>query len=219
MIRIVRRSAAILMALALIGAGVTLTSTPSLAATASSSRPMIPHQARAASGQLGLAAPATARVSRAKAKGRWASGYTGAQVHARWAGPGVGLIAWTVGLSMNTYKGNAYKSCHSNWTGVNIDVAWNSASLHNGAQLVIIDSVKLSNGKWRDVGPALTISKAVSWPGHPAFDGQYHALVYTPGNVYVVLGHIESWISNGGVPYPDPTGSGDSVTLKQFKRC
>ena len=106
---------------------------------------------------------------------------TGKQVHATWAGPGVGFIAWTVGLSMNTYKGNAYRSCRSNRTGVNIDVAWNSESLHNGAKLVIIDSVKLSNGKWRDVGPALTISKAVSWPGHPAFGGQYHALVYTPG--------------------------------------
>lgn len=102
---------------------------------------------------------------------------------------------------------------------MNIDVSWNSESLHNGAQLIIIDSVKLSNGKWRDAGPALTISKAVSWPGHPAFDAQYRALVYTPGNVHIVLAHIQSWISNSGDPYPDPTGSGDSVTLKQFRRC
>jgi hypothetical protein len=169
---------------------------------------------------LAAAAPGlAATTAAAKAKGVWASGYTGKQVHATWGGPGVGLIAWTVGLSMNTYKGNAYRSCRSNWTGVNIDVSWNSESLHNGAQLVIIDSVKLSNGKWRDAGPALTISKAVAWPGHPAFGAQYHALVYTPGNVHVVLAHIQSWISNSGVPYPDPTGSGDSVPLKQFRRC
>lgn len=160
---------------------------------------------------------ATAKA--AKAKGWWASGYTGKQLHGTWAGPDVGIIAWTVGLSMSTYKGSAYRSCRSNWTSVNIDVSWNSASLHNGAQLVIIDSVKLSNGKWRDVGPALTISSAAWWPGHPAFGGQYHAMVYTPGNVHVILGHIQSWISNDGVPYPDPTGSGDSVTLKQFRRC
>lgn len=168
------------------------------------------------------AKPATAiqaTTAAAKAKGRWASGYTGRQVHVTWAGPDVGLIAWTVGLDMTTYKGNAYRSCHSDWTTVNIDVAWNSASLHNGAQLVIVDSVQLSNGKWQDVGPALTISKAASWPGHPAFAGQYHASVYTPGNVHVVLAHIQSWISNSGVPFPDPSGSGDSVTLKQFQRC
>ena len=190
-----------LAAVALSGAAVLAVAAPGLAATD------------------GPAAATQATAAAAKAKGWWASGYTGKQVHATWAGPGVGFIAWTVGLSMNTYKGNAYRSCRSNRTGVNIDVAWNSESLHNGAKLVIIDSVKLSNGKWRDVGPALTISKAVSWPGHRAFGGQYHALVYTPGNVHVVLAHIESWISNGGVPYPDPTGSGDSVTLSQFRRC
>jgi len=155
----------------------------------------------------------------ATAKGWWASGYTGRQVHATWAGPGVGFIAWTVGLSVSTVKTNAYRSCRSNWTTVNLDVAWNSASLRNGAQLVIIDSVKLSNGTWRDAGPALTISKAMQWPGHPAFGGQYRVQVYTPGNVHVVLAHIQSWISNGGVPYPDPTGSGDSVNLRQLRRC
>lgn len=155
----------------------------------------------------------------ARAKGRWASGYTGPQVHATWAGPDVGFIAWTVALDTNTYKGNAYRSCGGNWTTVNIDVAWNSASLHNGARLVIMDSVELSNGEWRNVGPALTISKAVWWPGHPAFAGQYHVSVYTPGNVHVVRSHIQSWISNGGVPFQDPSGSGDSVTLKQFRRC
>ena len=173
--------------------------------------------ARAMPAPAGSAAATAA--SAARAKGWWASGYTGRQVHATWAGPDVGLTAWTVALSVATYKGTAYRSCRGNWTVVNIDVAWNSASLHNGAQLVIMDSVKLSNGRWQDVGPALVISKAVPWPGHPAFDGQYRAVVYTPGNVHVVLGHIESWISNGGVPYSDPTGSGDSVTLEQARHC
>ena len=56
----------------------------------------------------------------------------------------MGLTAWTVALSVATYKGTAYRSCRGNSTAVvNIDVAWNSASLHNGAQLVIMDSVKL----------------------------------------------------------------------------
>ena len=193
-----------LAAVALSGVAVLAAAAPGLAATKATAGPTAATRAVAAA---------------AKAKGWWASGYTGKQVHATWAGPGVGFLAWTVGLSMDTYKGNAYRSCRGNWTGVNIDVSWNSESLHNGAQLVIMDSVKLSNGKWADVGPALTISKAVAWPGHPAFGAQYHALVYTPGNVHVVLAHIESWISNGGVPYPDPTGSGDSLTLQQFRRC
>jgi len=101
----------------------------------------------------------TAQPAAAKAKYISASGYTGPQVHGTWAGPGVGLIAWTVGTSFNAVKTNAYRSCRSNWTTVTIDVAWNSASLHNGAKLAIINSVKLSNGKWRDVGPALVVSK------------------------------------------------------------
>ena len=49
-------------------------------------------------------------------------------------------------------------------------------------------------------GPATRHPLAGPEPAEPA------------GNVHVVLAHIESWISNGGVPYPDPTGSGDSVT-------
>jgi hypothetical protein len=79
-------------------------------------------------------------------------------------------------------------------------------------------SVKLSDGK-SDGIVALVVSKAANWPGHPAFGGEYHAQVYTPGNVHVVQGHIESWISNGGVPYTDPSGSGDTLTLQQFRRC
>ena len=126
-----------LAAVALTGVAVLAAAAPSLAATGAAAR------------------PAASQAAAARAKGWWAAGYTGKQVHGTWAGPGVGLIAWTVGLSMDTYKGNAYRSCRSNWTGVNIDVSWNSESLHNGAQLVIMDSVKLSNGKWQDVGPAL----------------------------------------------------------------
>ena len=166
-----------------------------------------------------VATATTAQPAAAKAKYISASGYTGPQVHGTWAGPGVGLIAWTVGTSFNAVKTNAYRSCRSNWTTVTIDVAWNSASLHNGAKLAIINSVKLSNGKWRDVGPALVVSKPAGWPGHPAFAAQYRSEIYTPRNVHVVQGHIQSWISNGGVPYPDPTGSGDTITLKQFQRC
>ena len=76
----------------------------------------------------------------------------------------------------------------------------------------------------RDVGrPAIGVAHEAGHvdphAGHPAFGGEYRAQVYTPGNVHVVQGHIESWISNGGVPYPDPTGSGDTITLKQFHRC
>src|SRR5262249_52736936 len=146
--------------------------------------------------------------------GRWSSGYTGRQVHATWAGPGVGFIAWTVALSTNTYK-----ACHSSWTTGTVDVAWDSRALHNGAQLVLINSVELSNGHWQNVGRPFVISSARPWPGHPAFGGQYRVQVYTPGGVHVTVAHIQSWIDNSGVAYPDPTGSGDSVKLAQFKRC
>ncbi len=59
---------------------------------------------------------------------------------------------------------------------------------------------------------ALVVSKSANSPGHPAFGGEYRAQVYTPGNVHVIKGHIESRISNGGVPYTDPSGSGDTIT-------
>lgn len=166
----------------------------------------------------GHAATTTAQAATAKAKYIQASGYTGKEVHATWAGPSVGLIAWTVGSDFVATKTNAYRSCRTNWTGVDVDVSWNSESLHNGAKLAILISVKLSNGKSRGI-VALTVSKAANWPGHPAFGGEYRASVYTPGNVHVVQGHIESWISNGGVPYPDPSGSGDTINLQQFRRC
>jgi hypothetical protein len=167
----------------------------------------------------GHAATSTAaQVAAAKAKYIQASGYTGPQKHFTWAGPGVGGIAWTVGSDFVATKTNAYRSCRTNWTGVDVDVSWNSSSLHNGAKLAILVSVKLSNGKSHGI-VALVASKAANWPGHPAFGGEYRAQIYTPGNVHVVQGHIQSWISNGGVPYSDPTGSGDTITLKQFRRC
>jgi hypothetical protein len=166
----------------------------------------------------GNAATTAAHAAEAKAKYIEASGYTGKEVHATWAGPGVGAIAWTVGSDFVATKTSAYRSCSANWTGVDVDVSWNSESLHNGAKLAILVSVKLSNGK-SDGIVALVVSNAASWPGHPAFGGEYRAQVYTPGNVHVVQGHIESWISNGGVPYTDPTGSGDTITLQQFRRC
>ena|SRR5437016_3480343 len=167
----------------------------------------------------GHAAVSTAvQAAAAKAKYIQASGYTGPRLHATWAGPGVGAIAWTIASDFVATKTNAYRSCRTNWTGVDVDVSWNSSSLHNGAKLAILVSVKLSNGKSHGI-VALVVSRAANWPGHPAFGGEYRAQVYTPGNVHVVQGHIQSWISNGGVPYPDPTGSGDTITLKQFQRC
>ena len=167
----------------------------------------------------GHAAASTAtQTAAATAKYIQASGYTGPQKHFTWAGPGVGAIAWTVGSDFVATKTSAYRSCRTNWTGVDVDVSWNSSSLHNGAKLAILVSVKLSDGKSHGI-VALVVSKAISWPGYPAFGGEYRAQVYTPGNVHVVQGHIQSWISNGGVPYADPTGSGDTITLRQFKRC
>lgn len=159
-----------------------------------------------------------AQAAAAKAKYIQASGYTGKQVHATWAGPGVGAIAWTVGSDFVATKTSAYRSCSTSWTTVDVDVSWNSESLRNGAKLAILVSVKLSNGASRGI-VALVAPKAVSWPGHPAFGGEYRAQVYTPGNVHVVQGNIKSWISNGGVPYTDPSGSGDTINLRQFRRC
>jgi hypothetical protein len=166
----------------------------------------------------GHAATTAPHAATATAKYIEASGYTGKEVHATWAGPSVGAIAWTVGSTFVAVKTNDYQSCNTNWTSVDVDVSWNSESLHNGAKLAILISVKLSSGKSQGI-VALVVSKAVSWPGHPAFAGEYSAQVYTPGNVHVIQCHIESWISNGGIPYTDPSGSGDTITLNQFRRC
>ena len=190
-----------LAAVALSGAAVLAVAAPGLAATD------------------GPAAATQATAAAAKAKGWWASGYTGKQVHATLGRPGRRVHRLDGGAEHEHLQGQRLPFLPEQLDRREHRRCLELGVAHNGAKLVIINSVKLSNGKWRDVGPALTISKAVSWPGHPAFGGQYHALVYTPGNVHVVLAHIESWISNGGVPYPDPTGSGDSVTLSQFRRC
>ena|ERR1700761_7748754 len=164
----------------------------------------------------GQAATTTAsQAAAAKAKYIQASGYTGKKVHVTWAGPSVGVTAWTVGSDFVATKTNAYKSCKSNVTGVDVDVSWDSESLHNGAKLGMLISVKLSNGQSKGI-VALTASKAVNWPGHPAFGGEYRATISTPGNVHVVQGRILSWISNGGVPYGAHT---DTLTLRQFRRC
>jgi hypothetical protein len=121
------------------------------------------------------AAATDAQPAAGRATGRWASGYTGKQVHATWAGPDVGLTAWTVSLSVDTYK-----KCHGSWTTVDVDVAWDSSALHNGADLVLMLSVMTSDGHWHGIGRPMIISKAVPWPGHPAFGGQFRAQVYTP---------------------------------------
>src|SRR5579863_7202094 len=84
-----------------------------------------------------------AQAAAAKAKYIQASGYTGKEVHATWAGPSVGVVAWTVGSDFVATKTNAYRSCRTSWTGVDVDVSWNSESLHNGAKLAILVPVKL----------------------------------------------------------------------------
>ena len=72
----------------------------------------------------GHAATTTAaEAAAAKAKYIEASGYTGKEVHATWAGPGVGAISWTVGSDFVATKTNAYRSCRTNWTGVDVDVS------------------------------------------------------------------------------------------------
>ena len=216
MIRFASGATRSLMAIALTAMGaVALASGP---ASAKASRTLTPAAAVVMPGAAAGPAPASealdAQAAARRATGRWASGYTGKQVHATWAGPDVGLTAWTVALSVGTYK-----KCGGAWTTVDVDVAWNSSALHNGADLVIMLSVMTSDGRWHGIGRAMIISKAVAWPGHPAFAGQFRVQVYTPRGIHVTVGHIQSWIDNDGVAYPDPTGSGDSVTLAQYKHC
>src|SRR5437588_7380560 len=66
---------------------------------------------------------------------RSSDGYTGQHTHATWAGPGVGLTAWTVATDFT-----GYTPCHSSQAGLEVDSAWNSASLHNGAELDLMFS-------------------------------------------------------------------------------
>lgn len=144
---------------------------------------------------------------------RNSSGYTGKHTHVTWAGPDVGVIAWTVDADFNSWT-----ACHSSWAVVDVDSAWNSESLHNGAELDILFSVQRSDGRRFEVGPVFKITKALPWPGHPAFDGQFRASVYTPSGMYLKYATVTSWIVNDGVAYP-PAAS-NTVRLHQWtKSC
>lgn len=144
---------------------------------------------------------------------RESSGYTGQHTHVTWAGPGVGVIAWTTSADFVSQT-----SCGSSWAGVSVDSAWNSASLHNGAELDIMFSVQRSDGRHFEVGNVFKITKAVPWPGHPAFDGQFRASVYTPKGMYLKYATVTSWMVNGGVAYPP--AANDTVRLTQWtKSC
>jgi hypothetical protein len=144
---------------------------------------------------------------------RESSGYTGKHTHVTWAGPGVGVIAWTTATSFVSWT-----SCGSSRAGVTVDAAWNSESLHNGAELDIMFSVQRSDRRHFELGNVFKITKAQPWPGHPAFGGQFHARVYTPAGMYLKYATVTSWIVNSGVAYP-PAAS-DTVRLHQWtKSC
>ena len=144
---------------------------------------------------------------------RESSGYTGRHVHAGWAGPGVGLIAWTTSADFVSRTG-----CGSSTAYVEVDSAWNSASLHNGAELDIMFSVVRTDGRHFELGRVFKITDARPWPGHPAFDGQFRASVFTPRGMYLRSATVTSWIVNGGVAYP-PVAN-DTVRLQQWtKSC
>lgn len=139
---------------------------------------------------------------------REASGYTGKHTHVAWAGPGVGVIAWTTSASFVSWT-----ACGSSWAGVSVDAAWNSASLHNGAELDIMFSAARSDGRHFELGQVFKITKAQPWPGHPAFGGQFRARLHTPRGMYLKNATVTSWIVNGGVAYP-PVGN-DTIRLRQ----
>ena len=144
---------------------------------------------------------------------RQSSGYTGRHVHAAWAGPGVGLIAWTTSADFVSWT-----ACGSSWASVAVDPAWNSAALHNGAELDMMFSVVRTDGRHFEVGRVFKITDARPWPGHPAFGGQFRASVYTPRGMYLKSATVTSWIVNGGVAYP-PLAN-DTVRLQQWtKSC
>lgn len=144
---------------------------------------------------------------------RESSGYTGRHVHASWAGPGVGLIAWTTSADFVSRT-----ACGSSRAYVEVDSAWNSASLHNGAELDIMFSVLRTDGRHVELGRVFKITDARPWPGHPAFGGQFRASVYTPRGMYLKDATVTSWIVNGGVAYP-PVAN-DTVRLQQWtKSC
>ncbi len=142
---------------------------------------------------------------------RESSGYTGKHTHITWAGPNVGIVAWTTAADFVSWTW-----CGSSRAGVTVDAAWNSESLHNGAELDILFSVQRSDGRHFGIGNVFKITKAQPWPGHPAFGGQFHATVYTPSGMYLKYATVTSWIVNSGVAYP-PSAS-DTVRLNQWNR-
>jgi hypothetical protein len=144
---------------------------------------------------------------------RESSGYTGKHTHVTWAGPGVGLIAWTVSADFVSWTW-----CGSSWANVSVDAAWNSESLHNGAELDILFSAQRTDGRHFQLGKVFKITQAEPWPGHPAFGGQFRASVYTPAGMYLKDATVTSWIVNGGVAYP-PLAN-DTIRLQQWtKNC
>jgi hypothetical protein len=142
---------------------------------------------------------------------RESSGYTGKHTHVAWAGPGVGLVAWEADADFVSWTW-----CGSSRAGVTVDAAWNSESLHNGAELDILFSVQRSDGRHFELGNVFRITKAQPWPGHPAFGGQFRASVYTPAGMYLKYATVTSWIVNGGVAYP-PAAS-NTIRLHQWTR-
>ncbi len=144
---------------------------------------------------------------------RFSGGFTGRRTHTTWAGPNVGLISW--GLSTDF---SSYTSCGSSTAGLSVDSAWNASALHNGAELDMFFSVTRSDGKHFEVGPVYKITKALNWPGHPAFDGQFRVGAYTPRGTYLRSGTVTSWIVNNGVAYPPVFN--DTVPFRQYtKSC
>jgi len=143
-----------------------------------------------ASASLAIAPPAGARSI------RFSSGYTVRHTHATWAGPDVGLTAWGVSTDFSSYT-----PCKSSVAGLSVDSAWNSSALHNGAELDMFFSVTRSDGRHFEVGPVYRIKKAATWPGHPAFAGQFHVGAYTPKGTYLRSGTVTSWLVNNGVSY------------------
>lgn len=144
---------------------------------------------------------------------RQSSGYTGKHTHVSWAGPDVGLIAWEADASFVSWT-----TCGSSWAGVAVDAAWNSESLHNGAELDVMFSVQRSDRRHFELGNVFKITRAQPWPGHPAFDGQFRARVYTPKGMYLKYATVTSWIVNNGVAYP-PVAN-DTIRLSQWtKSC
>ncbi|HZO75091.1 MAG TPA: hypothetical protein VFB60_22985 [Ktedonobacteraceae bacterium] len=122
----------------------------------------------------------------------------------------MGVIAWTTATSFVSWT-----SCGSSWAGITVDASWNSASLHNGAELDILFSVRRSDGRHFGLN-VFKITKAQSWPGHPAFGGQFHASVYTPKGMYLKYATATSWIVNSGVAYPP--AANDTIRLQQWTR-